>query len=148
MNQKNNIMKGQSIIYFKVKNIKDENLIKSIQLEIFSILDEGDENLVAVEDFGDFDVLYLFLEEYKIQKFMNILDKFRVLLETGDITEDVLMARKMGKEFTETFEMESFRKILERFIEKNLTIDLVLDKINEQGIGSLNEIDKKILEDI
>jgi len=148
MNQKNNIMKGQSIIYFKVKNIKDENLIKSIQLEIFSILDEGDENLVAVEDFGDFDVLYLFLEEYKIQKFMNILDKFGVLLETGDITEDVLMARKMGKEFTETFEMESFRKILERFIEKNLTIDLVLDKINEQGIGSLNEIDKKILEDI
>jgi len=141
-------MKGQSIIYFKVKNIKDENLIKSIQLEIFSILDEGDENLVAVEDFGDFDVLYLFLEEYKIQKFMNILDKFGVLLETGDITEDVLMARKMGKEFTETFEMESFRKILERFIEKNLTIDLVLDKINEQGIGSLNEIDKKILEDI
>jgi len=141
-------MKGQSIIYFKVKNIKDENLIKSIQFEIFSILDEGDENLVAVEDFGDFDVLYLFLEEYKIQKFMNILDKFGVLLETGDITEDVLMARKMGKEFTETFEMESFRKILERFIEKNLTIDLVLDKINEQGIGSLNEIDKKILEDI
>lgn len=141
-------MKGQSIIYFKAKNIKDEARIKSIEFEIFSILDEEDDKLIAVEDFGDFDVIYSFLPEYKTQKFMNILEKFGVLIESGDITEDVLMARKIGKEFTKTFEDQSFREILERFIEKNLTIDLILDKINEQGIGSLNEIDKKILEDI
>jgi hypothetical protein len=148
MNQKNNDMKGQSIIYFKAKNIKDEATIKSIEFEIFSILDEEDDKLIAVEDFGDFDVIYSFLPEYKTHKFMNILEKFGVLIESGDITEDVLMARKIGKEFTKTFEDQSFREILERFIEKNLTIDLILDKINEQGIGSLNEIDKKILEDI
>lgn len=141
-------MKGQSIIYFKAKNIKDEARIKSIEFEIFSILDEEDDKLIAVEDFGDFDVIYSFLPEYKTHKFMNILEKFGVLIESGDITEDVLMARKIGKEFTKTFEDQSFREILERFIEKNLTIDLILDKINEQGIGSLNEIDKKILEDI
>lgn len=141
-------METQSIIYFKVKNIKDEARIKSIEFEIFSILDEGDDRLIAVEDFGDFDVIYSFLPEYKTQKFINILDNFGVLLESGDITEDVLMARKMGKEFTKTFQEPGFRKILERFIEKNLTIDLVLDKINEQGIGSLNEIDRKVLEDI
>lgn len=141
-------MKGQSIIYFKAKNIKDEARIKSIEFEIFSILDEEDDKLIAVEDFGDFDVIYSFLPEYKTQKFMNILEKFGVLIESGDITEDVLMARKIGKEFTKTFEDQSFREILERFIEKNLTIDLILDKINEQGIESLNEIDKKILEDI
>lgn len=141
-------MKGQSIIYFKAKNIKDEATIKSIEFEIFSILDEEDDKLIAVEDFGDFDVIYSFLPEYKTHKFMNILEKFGVLIESGDITEDVLMARKIGKEFTKTFEDQSFREILERFIEKNLTIDLILDKINEQGIGSLNEIDKKILEDI
>ena len=141
-------MKGQSIIYFKAKNIKDEATIKSIEFEIFSILDEEDDKLIAVEDFGDFDVIYSFLPEYKTQKFMNVLEKFGVLIESGDITEDVLMARKIGKEFTKTFEDQSFREILERFIEKNLTIDLILDKINEQGIGSLNEMDKKILEDI
>ena len=128
--------------------IKDEARIKSIEFEIFSILDEGDDKLIAVEDFGDFDVIYSFLPEYKTQKFMNVLEKFGVLIESGDITEDVLMARKIGKEFTKTFEDQSFREILERFIEKNLTIDLILDKINEQGIGSLNEMDKKILEDI
>ena len=141
-------MKGQSIIYFKAKNIKDEARIKSIEFEIFSLLDEEDDKLIAVEDFGDFDVIYSFLPEYKTQKFMNVLEKFGVLIESGDITEDVLMARKIGKEFTKTFEDQSFREILERFIEKNLTIDLILDKINEQGIESLNEIDKKILEDI
>ena len=141
-------MKGQSIIYFKAKNIKDEARIKSIEFEIFSILDEGDDKLIAVEDFGDFDVIYSFLPEYKTQKFMNVLEKFGVLIESGDITEDVLMARKIGKEFTKTFKDPNFREILERFIEKNLTIDLILDKINEQGIGSLNNLDKKILEDI
>ena len=141
-------MKGQSIIYFKAKNIKDEARIKSIEFEIFSILDEGDDKLIAVEDFGDFDVIYSFLPEYKAHKFMNVLEKFGVLIESGDITEDVLMARKIGKEFTKTFKDPNFREILERFIEKNLTIDLILDKINEQGIGSLNELDKKILEDI
>lgn len=141
-------MKGQSIIYFKAKNIKDEAKIKSIEFEIFSILDEEDDKLIAVEDFGDFDVIYSFLPEYKAHKFMNVLEKFGVLIESGDITEDVLMARKIGKEFTKTFKDPNFREILERFIEKNLTIDLILDKINEQGIGSLNELDKKILEDI
>ena len=148
MNQKIKIMKGQSIIYFKAKNIKDEAKIKSIEFEIFSILDEEDDKLIAVEDFGDFDVIYSFLPEYKAHKFMNVLEKFGVLIESGDITEDVLMARKIGKEFTKTFKDPNFREILERFIEKNLTIDLILDKINEQGIGSLNELDKKILEDI
>lgn len=141
-------MKGQSIIYFKAKNIKDEAKIKSIEFEIFSILDEEDDKLIAVEDFGDFDVIYSFLPEYKAHKFMNVLEKFGVLIESGDITEDVLMARKIGKEFTKTFKDPNFREILERFIEKNLTIDLILDKINEQGIGSLNNLDKKILEDI
>ena len=82
-------MKGQSIIYFKAKNIKDEATIKSIEFEIFSILDEEDDKLIAVEDFGDFDVIYSFLPEYKTHKFMNILENVggTILLITQKIDE-------------------------------------------------------------
>ena len=55
------------------------------------------------------------------------------------------MAREKGGEFIKTFKDENYRKVLERFLEKNLSVDMILDKINEQGIQSLSEIDKGIL---
>jgi hypothetical protein len=108
-------------------------------------LDEEDENLMAVEDFKEFEVIYSFLPPYKSERFKNLLEKFGILIDHKDITEDILMAREKGGEFIKTFKDENYRKVLERFLEKNLSVDMILDKINEQGIQSLSEIDKSIL---
>ena len=38
-----------------------------------------------------------------------------------------------------------FNKMIEKFVLENSTVDTVLDKISEHGIGSLSEADQKIL---
>lgn len=141
-------MKSQNIIYFKISQVKEEQKQKSILFETAEILEDGDDQLIAVEDFVDFEVIYSFLPFYKAEKFLSLLEKFNILIDYKDITEDVLMARERGNEFIETFKEDSYKKILRRFIENNLTIDMVLDKINEQGIESLTEIDRETLKKI
>ena len=138
-------MEPQSIIYFKISQVKDDQIQKSILFESSSILDEGDEKLMAVEDFKEFEVIYSFLPLYKSENFARILEKFGILIEYKDISEDVLMAREKGSEFVDTFQDENYRKVLEKFMEKNLTVDMILDKINDQGMESLSEIDREIL---
>ena len=141
----NKIMEPRNIIYFKIAQLEDEKIQKSILFETAEILDEEDENLMAVEDFKEFEVIYSFLPSYKSERFKNLLEKFGILIDHKDITEDILMAREKGDEFIKTFKDENYRKVLERFLEKNLSVDMILDKINEQGIQSLSEIDKGIL---
>jgi acyl carrier protein len=41
--------------------------------------------------------------------------------------------------------MGEFKDVLVNFLENNLDKDIILDKINDLGIDSLNEVDYKIL---
>jgi len=47
-----------------------------------------------------------------------------------------------------SFEDELFSDLVKKHIESNLTIDMVLEKIKEKGIGSLTDIDKRVLKSI
>ena len=141
-------MKSQNIIYFKIAQVKDEQIQKSILFETADILEDGDDQLIAVEDFGDFEVIYSFLPFYKAERFLALLEKFNILIDYKDVTEDVLMAREKGREFIGTFQDDTYKRVLERFSEDTLTVDMVLDKINEQGIDSLTDLDREVLKKI
>jgi hypothetical protein len=55
------------------------------------------------------------------------------------------MSREKSEDFNKMFKDESYKNLLNNFLKSNLTPDMILDKINEQGISSLTELDKEIL---
>lgn len=56
-----------------------------------------------------------------------------------DISDEVLFGQM-------SFESVEFQESINDFIRENITIDTVLDKINQYGIENLSEFDKKFLD--
>jgi len=50
------------------------------------------------------------------------------------------------KDLNSIFYNGDFKDVLVNFLESNLDKDTILDKINDMGIDSLNEVDYKILQ--
>ena len=137
---------NNSINFFKINPAPegtDENLILDGLIEI---LDPEDDKLVATQDWNGQDVMFVFLPEYKVSKLVEHFKKYGVLATHRNVTEDILMARVKSEDFEKVFEEETYRNLLTNFLKSNLTPDMILDKISEQGISSITELDKAILE--
>lgn len=87
------------------------------------------------------DILYTFLNEFKNKELFNLFEKYEVLIHFSNITDEVLKQINMNKTLVDG----EFKSLFDEFITENLTIDLILDKINEVGIESLTDVDYKIL---
>lgn len=87
------------------------------------------------------DMVFCFLPEEKQTQILNLFIDHGVLVSFFDITKDVLMQKETGI----ILECPTEIKLVKDFINDFLTSDMVLDKINELGIKSLNEIDYRVL---
>lgn len=77
------------------------------------------------------------------------MDKFIKLMEETGMTydvEDVTIPAILGEFKVEDAYIQN--TVVDFFLEGNLTVDMVLDKIGTKGIDSLSLIDKKILENV
>ena len=74
------------------------------------------------------------------------LSKNKILVEYSDITSMVLSGNSTNNEFSESFSTDENKEILDEYVIGNLTIDMVLDKINVSGINSINNNDLIVLE--
>jgi hypothetical protein len=75
------------------------------------------------------------------------MDKFIKLMEETGMTydvEDVTISAILGEFKVEDAYIQN--TVVDFFLEGNLTVDMVLDKIGTKGINYLSPIDKKILE--
>jgi len=138
------------VYYFKAKHIDDEELTEEISIELANHFKrlipekEIDYTFASVKD----DSFYLFVSEGVAFKIRDFLLKNQALKDFKEITTDILMNRIDDDEFNDTFkDTDEFIDVLETFIIENLTLDMVLEKIKEKGIDSLNEIDYQILQD-
>ena len=122
-----------------------EDVEKKVLSGIASILDHGDDSFVAVESWKGGDVLFTFFLDFKVRKLVSLFQFHSVLAEFQNVTEDILMSREKGEEFQAIFGNKDYSKLLNSFLRRNLTVDLVLDKISEQGPSSITDIDKEIL---
>ena len=69
--------------------------------------------------------------------------------KTIDLTKDALFGKIDTKSFgLSSDKLSQLDYILDKFIESNIDIDVILDKINELGIGSLTQKDILILQSI
>jgi hypothetical protein len=132
-----------TVHYIKVRKVVDPQVETEISEQLGLLFGEEDERSVAVEEIGDYEVICTFLHPYKVEQMVSIFKIYNILVEEKDVTDSVLMACK-NDEFDTV--LEYHQDVIEEFVKKNLTVDVVLDKINLFGVGSLNDNDKKALE--
>jgi len=148
------IKTAQLVYYLKYRIITDLKLEKRISeelLQIFkAIIIEDDKSQIAFGELEDgSNSLFLFIDKSKIDQIINYSEENNILEFSKEISMDILMDRITTDDFHKTFfKSDEFTYILDNFINDNLTIDIVLDKINESGIDSLKEIDYQVLNSI
>lgn len=98
-------------------------------------------NVAYCENENGYDMLYLFSNIEKHKKLYNLFEKYDILISYKNLTNSFLYQ----KDLNSIFYNGDFKNVLIDFLENNLDKDTILDKINDMGIESLNEIDYKIL---
>ncbi len=81
---------------------------------------------------------YAYGDQMSVNDVCSFLRVKDIRFNVSEIT-DVVMRQEI------TFEDEEFSKLVKNHIESNLTVDMVLDKINIMGVKSLTDIDKSVL---
>ena len=79
-------------------------------------------------------VSYIYTDEKNINSIVEILYSNEVKFKYSDITQAILT-----EEYK--FKNKEFRKLQINYIEKNIKLDDILDKINKKGIDSLSELE-------
>jgi len=103
---------------------------------------EDSDNLAYCENEAELDMLYIFSDIEKHKEVFNLFDRYGILVSYKNLTETFLYQKDLNVIFYEG----GFKNVLVNFLENNLDKDTILDKINDMGIESLNEIDYKILQ--
>lgn len=130
--------------FFIVGKPLSDNIEDEIFDEMRRILTNDEFKKIAFHENKDsHDILYTFLTEGQNINLKNLFNRYEVLIHFSDITEDVLRQTNINRELFDG----KFKVLFENFLKDNLTIDFILDKINELGVESLSNIDYKILKD-
>jgi hypothetical protein len=126
---------------FKVKTKltkeESENIYDSLSPIEIEILENYNLTACDVEE-KDGIVSYIITSRYIFTRIILFLRQKDIDFEFEDITEEVLIGKI---KFKNTF----FDKDIIEYIEKNITTDNILDKINYSGIESLTDSDKEKL---
>lgn len=94
-------------------------------------------------------VSYLILNDYDILFLEKVLNEAGIESKIEDITNDVLLGREIQTElFNDRGESVSdqIKSMINDFYNNHITVDIILDKINQFGINSLSQRDKGVLE--
>lgn len=139
------------VTVLKVKNESDSNVGYRISeafkdVHGFSIFDRM---LVRNSECGEYEYLYLFINEYELNTFINIiLTEDTTIFNKRDFTNDLIdiIVNNNLDEFKSKFELFfDFDDIIGDFYLKAITKDIVLDKMCFSGKDSLTKFDYKIL---
>jgi hypothetical protein len=146
----NKLTNNNSVFYLKFKVIEDKSFNDKMDGEIITlfkeIMESGDEKYVAFggnEKGGE--TLFLFVDKLKVDRIIKFSNENGILESVEEVSDDVLMGRIESSDFNDLSGDITFESMLDSFISKNLTVDTVLDKINERGMDSLKSIDYDVL---
>lgn len=135
-------------ILIRFKRIESLGFLqKNIFPKFNSILNEDDfKHLAIAENKRGQDVMILFIEQNKAKAFINICNiKELLVAKPRDITQDLIYNHIREKVILKMLNSEEYKPVFSRFYRKHLTVDIILDKISEQGEENLTEIEREIL---
>ena len=120
------------------KNNNQRKIINSLM----DIVSDDFDNIAFCDSEDGLDKLYVFMDIQKQKEIFELFSKYNVLVSYKNVTKEFLYQKDLNPIFTDG----DFKDTLYDFLRNNLDSDIVLDKINELGITSLNEIDYKVLQ--
>lgn len=135
-------MKANKIYLLKFTskpNIDDNDLDNPFYKELSSCLDKEDQKYIGFNKNED---MFIRLLDYKVDKVCFVLEKHGFFFTKEDLTMSVIKGEAQ-KKYPEVSKLTPY--LFEDFRLENTSIDDILDKINEKGIESLDEIDNSIL---
>jgi hypothetical protein len=138
-------MKDSKLHLFIIKNLLDKRDAVKVEKSFMKLLDPEDFSYMATVNRDDNDVFVCTFEADKIKILENLLFENGVLLESKDISESALSFNYCEELQLIVNDNYDNKFIVERFIVRNLDLDKVLDKICDNGIESLNRLEKKFL---
>jgi len=138
-------MKDSQLHLFIIKNLLDIRDSAKVQKSFLNILDPEDFSYMATVNRDDNDVFVCTFEPDKIKVLEKLLLDNKVLIESKDISDDALNFNYCNELKLIINDNYDNKFIVERFIVRNLDLDKVLDKICDNGMESLNRLEKKFL---
>lgn len=124
-------------MFYKIKT----NLNQKQCDDILNSLTDSELNYIKSLNFKAFDqevdgkvTSYVITDRVALSNIFIFLRQNHIKFNYEDITEDVLIG-------TITFDNTDFEKECQEFVNENITVDHILDKINKLGINSLSDFE-------
>jgi hypothetical protein len=127
---------------FIVADHKSKFMKKKIFNKLMDIFSSDLGNVAYCDNPEGLDMLYVFLDIEKHKEIYELFKQYDVLVSYKNLTSEFLYQKELNSIFNDG----EFKEVLVNFLESNLDKDTILDKINDMGIDSLNEVDYKILQ--
>jgi hypothetical protein len=88
---------------------------------------------------------FVFLPEYRVIQLQKIIEKTNWTGFSKNVTDAILLNKLKDDAFHQVFSQNQNTEVLVNYRRENLTKDLVLEMILQQGIESLSELEYAIL---
>lgn len=101
----------------------------------------------AYIDYSDHGISFFFADDDEFMKVVDNLIDQDIKHQYENVTTDVLMSNYYDFDFGVVFANEEYLSLLEEFMEVNMSVDLILDKINLLGVDKLTDKERRFLKD-
>jgi hypothetical protein len=126
--------------FTKTVNVEDgDEFTHPIYNDLSNCLNADEQKYLG---FADNEDIFIRLVDYKVSLVSNIFTKYGFEFDVIDVTSSVIKG-DIQKEYPEVEKLTPY--LFEDFRIDTTSVDDILDKINEKGMDSLDNIDKKIL---
>lgn len=139
---------NHNIAYFiRFNYLKSSTYINNYVLPNLALIlpKDAHEHIAIEEDDSGNDCLVMFVSVSIVDELILFCEEEKIVQQHFDITHQLLLGDSIPSVVSQMINSEEFKTVFDRFFSKNMTIDLVLEKISRSGEQSLTEIDKKIL---
>jgi len=115
-----------------------EDIYKNLTFEELEDLESFDMKAYDIEINGTMSSFVITTRDV-LARIILFLRYNQIEFEYEDISDEILIGKTLFKDL-------DFQNDIEDFIKENITIDCILDKINQFGIDCLSDFDKNFLE--
>jgi|TARA_R110000782_G_scaffold108447_1_gene197018 hypothetical protein len=142
---------------YKIKFYKSSEKLNR-QYDSLSILDRETISELGADSFFDYEnknknyTCYLIVDSVELKKYTTILTNNLIEHKCTNISDDIIKGRidiraDIDDKISESnyYKYDFFVCDVDSWIVDNLSIDIVLDKISETGLDSLNELEENFL---
>lgn len=120
----------------KVSGPNITTLSIDIQREAFELM----QKLVSIETENG--IIYSILSDFELLQVNKLFKKTNMVYTMFDISQEVLSGRLPAEVKNNTFLATD---VILEFFKREMTVDMILDKISSDGIEALNKFDQEIL---